>query len=161
MSTSLQVATRRQSVEVYFGPGESTSGAVFLHGAVAAHAGEETVLDVLNEPHPFFPLRVETPQPRTLLVAKAQVRYLRVPRRGSMMPPPIGAAVLLEVQCDDGELLQGRAAIELPPGRGRTLDFVNSVVGGFFLLVERDHDLLVNRSHVRHVCDVTDQPVHD
>ena len=154
MPETFRVTTRTQPVQIHFGAGEVTVGEVFLHGAVGTHLGEETVLDVVNEASPFFPVLVGAPRQRTLLVAKSQVRYVRFPRTVSSRAPALGSELALEVQCDDGALLTGTTIVDLRPGSQRTLDFMNSTLTGFFALSESEHDVLINRCHVRHVCDV-------
>lgn len=153
----MRIRTRSVAVEIELGSAARLKGEVFLHDVSGAHAGGETIVDLLNEPSPFFPLRLSPPDPQTLLVAKAHVRFMFVPplatderiaelRRGSAR---------LELVFDVGgdEVLSGVLYADCPPPNVRALDVLNATAERFLVLVQEGKDCLVGRSHIRHVRD--------
>ncbi len=150
--------TRAVAVDVDLGGGRHLRGEVFLHDVAAAHDGDENILDLMNDEAAFFPLRVTTPAPSTVLVAKSHVQAMVVPSLAR------SARVALErettvhfqvtVELDDGEKISGTVYVESPPGRQRPLDFFNAASSGFFAVSNADHDVLVNRARVQVVHDV-------
>jgi hypothetical protein len=110
--------------------------------------GSETPLEMLNRPDAFFAL---TMSEGVALVPKAQVLEVTC---SEDVPPPdpdrITAAkvVDLEVILPGGAEYRGQATLELPPGRRRTLDFVNAA-GDFFALWCEGRTRYINKLHVR------------
>lgn len=154
---SYQQQTRVVPVDIALGGARRIHGEVYLHHGAASHFGDENILDLMNDDAPFFPLRVNEPEAATMLVAKSHVHYMTVaPLRGDeRVDTERAAAVRLDVtvELDDGESLSGAVYAELPPGKQRTLDFVNAPGTAFFVLVQRDRDCIVNRSRVQLVQD--------
>src|SRR5690348_8685467 len=66
-------------VEVCMTNGARLHGEMFLRLGAEGHSGSETVADRMNDGRPFVPIRVTSPSPNVLLVAKAHVRYVIVP----------------------------------------------------------------------------------
>lgn len=128
-------------------------GEIFLHGGAGSHVGDETIVDVMNENVPFFPLRLGEPEAMTVLVAKAHVRYMFVPSLAS--DPRIvlarEAAVRLEVvvEMGDDESHIGILYADVPPGKRRTLDYINVPGNTFLVLVQEGKDCLINRAHIQ------------
>lgn len=161
MTSDLRVDTRPLRVELYFGPGHTLRGDVFLHGTAKDHGGEENLVDLLVDPAPFFPLRVEgVDGKRTVLVAKGQIRYVAAPPldadRRIAASRMAAVPVQVELQLDDTETVRGILHVEGPLGQQRTLDLVNGAASAFFPLAQKDRDLVVNRAHVQYVRDVGD-----
>jgi hypothetical protein len=106
--------------------------------------GSETPLEMLNRPDAF-------PEGGVALVPKARVLEITCPED---VPPPdpdrLTAAqqVELEVILPGGAEHRGRVTLELPPGRRRTLDFMNGE-GGFFALWSEGRTRYINKLHVR------------
>jgi hypothetical protein len=143
-------------VEVSQGGAPRLCGQVFLHEG-AGVVGDETLLGLLNDRAPFFPLRLKDAEQSTLLVAKSHVHYVLVPSLGG--DPRVAtereAAMRLEVvvQITETETLSGILYALMPPGKRRTLDFMNAAGEPFFCIVMDGRDCLVNRAHVRSVRD--------
>jgi hypothetical protein len=157
MASKYRVATQQQSVGVCFGPGQFVSGELFLHSGTSAHAGPESVEDLLNDPAPFFPLRVSDAQPGTLLISKAHVRFVTTPRdEGARGDDSALISIGVEVRFDETETVRGILRFEQRPGRQRLLDVVNDGLRTFFSLSQTDQHVIVNRAHVQSVSDVTD-----
>jgi hypothetical protein len=143
-------------VEVSLGSSARLCGQVFLHEG-AGMVGDETLLGLLNDRSPFFPIRLHDAEQITLLVAKAHVHYVLVPSLGSeaRVAAEREAAMRLEVviQIAETEMLSGILYALMPPGKRRTLDFLNTTGEPFFCVVLEGRDCLVNRVHVRSVRD--------
>ena len=157
MISLYRIDTRAVRVDVSLGGGRRRSGEVFLHHGAVKHTGDETVLDLLNDPHPFFPLRVTDPTPATVLIAKSHVHCMFVPSMGDdeRIAEARSTATRLEVtiELDDDQELEGTLYAELPQGQQRTLDFVNSPGAPFLVLVQASRDCIVNRSRIQAIRD--------
>ena len=159
--------TRAIAVDVDLGGGRRVRGEVFLHDAVAAHDGDENILDLMNDEASFFPLRVTTPTPSTVLVAKAHVQAMVVPPLSQspriVLERETSAQFDVTLELDDGVSVSGKVFVETPPGRQRPLDFFNAAKSGFFAVTQPDHDVLVNRARVHLVHDaasLSERPPH-
>lgn len=157
MISLYRIDTRPVRVDVSLGGARRRSGDVFLHHGAVKHSGDETVLDLMNDPHPFFPLRVSEPTPGTVLIAKSHVHCMFVPPMADdeRIADARAAATRLEVtiELDDEQELDGTIYAELPPGQGRTLDFVNLPGSPFLVLVQASRDCIVNRSRIQAIRD--------
>ena len=157
MTGEFQIATYTIDVEVSLGDGPRLVGQMFLRHVADRHSGPETLADRLNDGLPFFPLRVSEPEPATLLVGKAQVRYVIGPDLSAdermavtrAVATKVGASVLL----DDGQALSGVMFVESPPGHDRPLDFVNQPEQAFVVLAQPGHECLINRNRIRYMLD--------
>jgi hypothetical protein len=111
--------------------------------------GPESPLEMLNRHDAFFALTLAGGG--VAFVAKAQVAVVSC-RDQVPLPDPdrVSAAKTaeLEVVLADGMELRGRATLELPPSRARTLDYVNAS-GRFFALSSDGVIQHINKSLVR------------
>jgi hypothetical protein len=111
--------------------------------------GSETPLEMLNRPDAFFALTMA--DATVALVPKAQVLEITC---SEDVPPPdpdrVTAAkvVDLEVILPGGAQYRGQVTLELPPGRRRTLDYMNGA-GAFFALWSEGRTRYINKLHVR------------
>jgi hypothetical protein len=142
--------TERVAAEVTLAEGEHLAGDLHVQVRVAYRDGPETPLELLNRPEPFFVLAGAG---QVTFVSKAQTAVVACdPSVGADDAERLGAAkrVALAVTLAGGVEYTGWAAFELPPTRGRTLDYLN---GGerFFTLRADDATRYVNRAHVRFV----------
>jgi hypothetical protein len=154
MLQELQVAKRPHRVQAFFGPGHSLQGDVFLHARASTFGAVETLLDLLLDTAPFFPMKIGEP-PRVILVAKEHLRYLSVARTpGTIDDAPLDTWMEVEVQVDDTKSLRGMVHAAMPPDHQRTLDFVNDPARRFFVLTQPDRDVVVNRAHVQYVQEI-------
>jgi hypothetical protein len=123
-------------------------GELHVQGRVAHHDGPETPLEMLNRPDAFFPISVDQ---GIAFLAKAQVAVVVCAPQVEYSDPERVSAVktiALEIVVAGGEEFRGWAALELPPTRARTLDYLNGP-GQFFSLQGEDATRLINRAHVR------------
>ena len=132
--------------------GVSFEGTLSLHLNAENHPGAETVLDRLNDPNLFLPLRVPAAPP-VVFLNKFQIIRVDVSHEEEA---PVGPEHVAEtntqpvkVQLINGEQLHGTVRIDGPRGRRRLSDFLNTQTA-FLPLVgfERLH-LLQKRFIVR------------
>jgi hypothetical protein len=139
----------QEGARVVFADGGAIDGLLHLLGRVNYPAGPETPLEMLNRPDAFFALTGTGSAP--VLVSKAQAAVVSC-RLSSVSADPerLSAArfVPIDVVMASGLELRGQSALELPPSRNRTLDFVN-VPGQFFALWSGDVTHFVNKALVR------------
>jgi len=140
--------TLRVRAEVLLTGGRTLDGFLHLQPLASFHSGPETPEEALNRNESFIPI---TSDNRSVLVAKRQV--LAVTIRSVVAPSDIdrveAARTLgMQVELSDGTGFVGAVTSELPPDRGRVLDYLNHE-GGFFCLVDQDAMRFINRLHVR------------
>lgn len=138
----------QEEAKVVFADGEAIEGWLHLLARDQYPPGPETPLDMLNRPEAFFAV---TGQGGPLLIAKAQTAVVSC-RHDTLPVDPerLSAARLvpMDVVMVSGLELRGQSAVELPPVRSRTLDFVNAP-GQFFALWSGDLAHFVNKGLVR------------
>jgi len=117
-----------------------------------AHAGPETVLDLLNAGHRVFPFHRHE-DGAMLLVTRMNLAYVTVASEvDANLVRPRNYRVTHEervlVELEDGVRLDGNIQMELPEHLNRTSDFLN-LDEDFFALLSRQGTMLVNKSKVR------------
>lgn len=109
--------------------GMSFEGSLSLHLNAETHEGNETVLDRLNGPNLFLPLRVPGNLP-VVFLNKIQIVRVDAPHEGGTPADPEHEAETntqpIKVQLINGEQLQGTVRIDGPRGRRRLSDFLNT-----------------------------------
>lgn len=140
--------TTRVPAEVVLVEGIVLSGDLHLYARTTYPPGPETPLEMLNREDAFFALTLDggvTFLPKTQVVV-VSCRH-QVPLAD---PDRVSAARLveLEVVVQGGAEFRGHAALELPPSRGRALDYLNGP-GIFFALAAGDVSWYINKSRVR------------
>lgn len=140
--------TTRVPAEVVLVEGIALSGDLHLYARTTYPPGPETPLEMLNREDAFFALTLVG---GVMFLPKSQVAVVTC----RQAPPPldpdrVSAARLveLEVVMQGGAEFRGRATIELPPARGRALDYLNGP-GVFFALGSDDESWYINKSRVR------------
>jgi hypothetical protein len=140
-------------VVIFQTDGSVMKGVVFLSASTYSHMGQQTLLDLMKEPGNFFPFRSEA---GAFCVANkltiTHIRYtppVEIPAYQSL-----GHREDVDIKFIGGEQLIGTVTIEMPEGRNRLFDFINSMKG-FFLLQNQDAHYLVNVTQVR---DVSPRP---
>jgi hypothetical protein len=150
-----ELAVERRTVEVAIRfPGqEVVRGHLFLALTAKGHAGRETVLDLMNEPEPFFVLKVEG-QPPVRMINKERIIEVEVDTAGEYEEDQAAASLAKEEEMaltfQDGFTLAGRALVEMPPTKSRLIDFLN-YTERFFALRDDRTTHIVNRKHISHV----------
>lgn len=142
-------ATNKVPAEVMLAEGVTVKGALHVLARSDYPPGPETPLEMLNRPEVFFALTQENSS--VTFIPKAQVVVVSCHDQAPLSDPERMSAarlVSLEVVLHGGLEYRGRATYELPPNRGRSLDYVNAP-GGFFSLWSDDVTWYVNKSHVR------------
>jgi hypothetical protein len=128
--------------------GASIEGTLSLHLNAANHPGAETVLDRLNDPNPFLPLRVPGDPPVVFL---NKIRILRVDVSHEEVTPvdPERADDTniqpIKVKLINGEQLHGTVRIDGPSGRRRLSDFLNTPLAFLPLVGPKSLHLLHKR----------------
>jgi hypothetical protein len=140
--------TTKVPAEVVLAEGIVVSGELHLYARPNYPPGPETPLEMLNRSETFLALTLPD---GVAFLAKAQVVVVTCPNQNPLADPDrVSAARLvgLEVVVHGGHEYQGSAALELPPSRGRTLDYLNGT-GVFFQLDTGDMSRYINKSLVR------------
>lgn len=139
--------TTKVPAEVMLADGLVLSGELHLYARPTYPPGPETPLEMLNRDDAFFALTLDG---GVTFLPKAQVLVVTCRDQAPLADPDrVSAARLigLDVVMQGGAELRGHAAIELPPSRGRTLDFLNGP-GIFFALGADDVSWYINKSRV-------------
>jgi hypothetical protein len=140
--------TTKVPAAVVLAEGIVLAGDLHLYARPTYPPGPETPLEMLNRPDTFFALTLDRgvtfiPKDQVVVVSCQDQRQLTDPDR-------VSAAKLIEllVVVQGGAEYHGHAALELPPSRGRTLDYLNGP-GIFFALGTEDVSWYINKSRVR------------
>ena len=109
--------------------GMSFEGTLSLHLNAEKHQGAETVLDRLNDPNLFLPLRVPGDHPVVFLNKIQIVRVDVSHEEGAPIDPDHADETNIQpikVRLINGEKLEGIVRIDGPRGRRRLSDFLNA-----------------------------------
>lgn len=137
MQTEYRIEKARVPVVLRTLAGERVEGDVFLQPYSQNRRGPEEVIDLLNAPEPFFPVRCRDGAIR--IVAKdrlVEVELIEPPSEDDARP--LGAREAhVELVVADGRQYSACIFYEVPTARPRLLDFLNRL-GQRFLLVHTD-----------------------
>jgi hypothetical protein len=142
-------ATERVRATVIFLDGNPLDGDIHVQARVAHHDGPETPLEMLNRAERFFSMTL--PGDQVVFVSKSQVARVSCARELLLADPDrlsVARRLGLEVVMGDGVQLKGHSAVELPPTRSRSSDYLNAPEA-FFHLETADATLYINRALVR------------
>ena len=142
-------STERLPAEVTLAESVALQGEIHLQPRVGHHDGPETPLEMLNRPEPFFPVTLSNGQ--IAFAAKAQVVMVTCDPGVAVSDAERASAaktIRLDVTMAGGHQFNGWAALELPPTKNRTLDYLNQP-GPFFMLRTEAATCYINRTHVR------------
>jgi len=153
MSDAFRIPKEPAKVLICLPPDPPEPRLIFLSSSAEAHAGSETVSDLLLRPKRFLPL-VEEGDGVSLIQKKA-LRWIRIedPERDEWhyFERRAGApASRVRLEFAHGNPLEGLVYAMTPPGEQRALDVVNLEEG--FLHLEAAQGLfLVNLEHVTRI----------
>ncbi len=128
-AVDLTVPMQSATIIIWTVDGKSFEATLSLHLNAEKHEGAETVLDRLNDPNLFLPLRVSGDLP-VVLWNKIQIVRVDVSREEEAPVDPVHMAETniepIKVHLINGEQLQGTVRIDGPRGRRRLSDFLNT-----------------------------------
>ena len=142
-------STLRVRAEVLATGGRRLVGSLHLQPNASSHLGPESPEDLLNRPGDFFPLTQE--EGHAVFLAKRQVLAVVIAPEPFFDDPTRASAarsLKLQAELSDGTEFAGSVVTEMPPDRGRALDFLNED-RGFFALRSPDAIRYLNRDHLR------------
>jgi hypothetical protein len=140
--------TTKVPAEVELAEGLVLAGDLHLYARPTYPPGPETPLEMLNRNDVFFALTLDG---GVTFVHKSQVVVVTCRGQGRLTDPDrLTAArrIELEVVTQPGGEFRGQVVAELPPSRGRTLDFLNGD-DAFFELSANDVSWYFNKSRIR------------
>ena len=144
-----RVDKSEQPVVLFQADGSVMKGVVFLSACAYSHIGRQTLADLLREKGMFFPFRSDAGG--FCVTNKTTITNIRYERAETDQEfAPLGTPVEVQVNFVGGEQLRGTVIIEMPEGRNRLVDFVNSM-SGFFPLRSDDAHYLVNVAQIRDI----------
>lgn len=128
-AVDLTVPMKSATIIFWTVDGKSFEATLSLHLNAEMHEGNETVLDRLNDPNLFLPLRVSGDLP-VVFMNKIQIVRVDAPQEGGTPVDPEHEAETntqpIKVQLINGMQLQGTVRIDGPRGRRRLSDFLNT-----------------------------------
>jgi len=142
-------STERIPAHVTMAESVVLEGEIHLQPRVGHHDGPETPLEMLNRAESFFPVTLQGGQ--IAFAAKAQVAMVSCDPGVALSDAERASAaktIRLDVTMAGGHRVEGWAALELPPTKNRTLDYLNEP-GLFFVLRTEAATCYLNRMHVR------------
>jgi hypothetical protein len=141
--------TTKVPAEVVLAEGIALAGDLHLYARTTYPPGPETPLEMLNREDTFFALTLDGGG--VTFIPKTQVVVVSCRDKARLVDPERASAarqVELDVVVQGGGEYRGRATIELPPSRSRSLDYLNGA-GIFFALGSDDVTWYINKSRVR------------
>ena len=144
-----RVDKTEQPVVLFQADGSVMKGVVFLSACAYSHIGQQTLTDLLREKGDFFPFRTEAGG--FCVTNKTSITHIRYEQLATEQEyAPLGNPVEVQINFVGGEQLRGTVIIEMPEGRNRLFDFVNSM-SGFFPLRSGEAHYLVNVTQLRDI----------
>lgn len=144
-----RVDKSEQPVMLFQADGSVMKGVVFLSACAYSHIGQQTLADLLREKGDFFPFRSETGA--FCVTNKTTITHIRYEQLATEQEyTPLGNPVEVLINFAGGEQLRGTVIIEMPEGRNRLFDFINSM-SGFFAMRSGEAHYLVNVLQIRDI----------
>jgi len=140
-----RVEKREEPVVIYMSDGMVVEGVIFLSDFSHLHSGKQTALEMLREEEPFFPLRDQ--HGTFKLIKKSLITHVQQ-HEGAEVPEHYGKEVEVTLTFIAGESLRGKVLLNMPEGKNRIQDFINSSPG-FFSLNVSGRPYIANGSLVR------------
>jgi hypothetical protein len=140
MNQQYQVEKLKAAVTLYLVDGQERTGVMFLSPCSMHQSGAQTLAEVLREPDPFVPFVSD--ESGFLLINKAQISHLRYEPVATDMPT-FGTPIEVTVTFTNSRQLSGVVLLEVPEGKARLQDFMNSN-SAYFSLDCGDAFYLVN-----------------
>jgi hypothetical protein len=140
--------TTKVPAEVVLAEGIVLAGDLHLYARTTYPPGPETPLEMLNREDAFFALTLDG---GVTFIPKTQVIVVSCRDQARLLDPERASAarqIELEVVMQGGTEYRGRAVLELPPSRSRSLDYLNGA-GVFFALANDDVSWYINKARVR------------
>ena len=136
-------------VVLFQADGSVMKGVVFLSASAYSYLGQQTLLDLMKEKETFFPFRRE--DGAFSVTNKCTITHVRYkPISATDGYRPLGTPEKVVITFVGGEQLQGTIIIDLPEGRKRLIDFINSAKG-FFPMQTDEAEHLINIDQVRDI----------
>lgn len=135
-----QVEKKKVSVTLELVDGQTRDGVIFLSPFSSSHSGPQTLLDLMSEEEPFAPFVGGDND--FLLINKAQISHIRYQKEPDDKPV-LGTPLVVTVTFTNSRQLTGTVVLEVPEGKSRLIDFMNSNTAFFGLKCE-DGDYVVN-----------------
>lgn len=149
VNDDFRIEKERLAVAVTTESGERLRGDLFVQRYARYRLGREEAADVLNSDEPYFPLALADDDV-TLLIAKARVRDVALPRSDGSEPTRARPATV-EVVLAGGDVLLGEVLLEVALPCPRLLDFLNRATQRFITLHTAGGIRLVNSRLIERV----------
>jgi hypothetical protein len=136
-----QVEKQKVSVTIFLVDGQTRDGVIFLSPYSSFHSGPQTLFDLMSEEEPFVPFVGNDGS--FLLINKVQISHLKYQKEEDDDQPVLGTPLEVTVSFTNSRQLSGTVVLEVPEGKSRLIDFMNSNQD-FFGLSCDDGDYVVN-----------------
>jgi len=130
---------------------EQIEGSISLAPGSQAHAGPESLLDLLNSNVRVIPV-IRDADGAVVLVSRLAIEWIEVEPRADrqlVLPQPflVTREERVQVRMLDGRLAEGLVTMELPEHMNRVSDFLN-LPDDFFVLEIRGGVMIFNKSRI-------------
>lgn len=142
----VKVAKFKQRGTILFSTQGSLDVNLFLSYQAEGHAGQETILDLLNSDRAFIPVE-DVLTSEILLIGKTRIVSVALEERnkGNEIPGLVQLPVVLELL--SGEMVEGSFFTDLPDGKKRLSDYLD-LSDQFICLHQEKSDLILNKSFI-------------
>ncbi|MDO3378447.1 hypothetical protein [Geoalkalibacter halelectricus] len=132
-----------KEVGLFLVDGVVLEGVVFLSSFAYGHSGRQTLLELLREVERFLPFRDRSGTLR--LINREAISHVRHTPMTRPEPDPLGEEARARLVFFGGETLEGTIVLEVPEGKNRLKDFLNSAPAFFPLTAGNTHYVINSR----------------
>lgn len=130
----------QEQVTIQFVSSERVEGTIFLNKFSAIHSGEEDLEEYFGGDDRFFPYQENSG--RFSIIQKSTVVYVRYSNERVTREEVIFKRGKVTIIFSDGSSITGEIALDMPAGKERPLDYLNTRNGFFVLDGEYDRYLV-------------------
>ena len=151
-SAAYRVPTRALEAEIEIEGGRREEVTFYLQNVAETHEGPETMVEALNRPRQFVPVRSRSAS-ELFLVRRSAIVTVRVgqeelPHVFQTVEGLVSFIDFVRLELHGGELLEGAVATLLPPESSRMSDYFNLDEAGFAPLLVGESVVYVNKEFI-------------
>ena len=142
----VKVVKFKQRGTILFSTQGSLDVNLFLSYQAEGHAGQETILDLLNSKRSFIPVE-DVLTNEILLIGKTRIVHVTLDDRNEASENPGLMELPVVMELLTGEVVEGSLFTDLPDGKKRLSDYLDLAVQ-FSCLRQEKSDLILNKSFI-------------
>jgi len=142
----VKIVKFKQRGTILFSTQGSLDVNLFLSYQAEGHAGQETILDLLNSDRAFIPVE-DVLTNEILLIGKTRIMHVALDERNEKSESPGLVELPVALELLNGEMVEGSFFTDLPDGKKRLSDYLD-LTDQFICLRREKNDLILNKSFI-------------